>query len=336
MNNDTVYAGIMDEQAPELGVTHWIDAAGQPMASYGLDQMPGAYKLIFCYQESCPGCHISGFPSLARIVDAFRGSRFISFAAVQTAFEDFDENTVDKIAVNQRKYALPIPFGHDAGEGREGAGSVLMQRFRNGGTPWFILIDPAGRVIYNQFRIDADKLIAGLKKAESAPKPDTPTPTSAADMTDTTVLNWRGVLQLSRDGNPAPPRRLELSDAQWRERLTPDQFRITRLKGTERAHSSQMCGLFEPGRYACVCCGTELFDASNKFDSRSGWPSFTQAVTPDVVAYHADHSHGMTRVETTCNVCDAHLGHVFPDGPAPSGLRYCINALSLQKRSDAQ
>jgi methionine-R-sulfoxide reductase len=97
-----------------------------------------------------------------------------------------------------------------------------------------------------------------------------------------------------------------------------------------------MCGLFEPGRYACVCCGTELFDASNKFDSRSGWPSFTQAVTPDVVAYHADHSHGMTRVETTCNVCDAHLGHVFPDGPAPSGLRYCINALSLQKRSDAQ
>lgn len=104
-----------------------------------------------------------------------------------------------------------------------------------------------------------------------------------------------------------------------------------REKGTERAHSSSMCRLFEPGRYACACCGTELFDAATKYDSKSGWPSFTQAVTPGVVAYHADHSHGMTRVETTCNVCDAHLGHVFPDGPPPSGLRYCINALSLIK-----
>ena len=323
MNDDTMLAGILDEQAPDLGVRHWIDASGQPMASYGLDQMPGAYKLIFCFQDACPGCHLNGFPSLARIVEAFRGSRFLSFAAVQTVFEDFGSNTVDKITANQRKYALPIPFGHDAGEGHEGAGSVLMQRFRNGGTPWFILIDPEGTVIYNHFRVDAEKLIAALKKAEAAPKPTPGT------------LTWKGVMQLSRDGNPVPPRRLELSDAQWRERLTPEQFRITRLKGTERAHSSQMCALFEPGRYACVCCGTELFDASTKFDSKSGWPSFTQAVTPGVVAYHADHGHGMTRVETTCNVCDAHLGHVFPDGPAPSGLRYCINAVSLQKQPAA-
>ncbi|HOZ67418.1 MAG TPA: peptide-methionine (R)-S-oxide reductase MsrB, partial [Burkholderiaceae bacterium] len=112
---------------------------------------------------------------------------------------------------------------------------------------------------------------------------------------------------------------------------TPEQFYVTRQHGTERAHSSDMCTLFQPGRYSCVCCGTELFDASTKFDSQSGWPSFTQTVAPNVVAYTADHSHGMTRVETTCNVCDAHLGHVFPDGPAPSGLRYCINALALVK-----
>jgi methionine-R-sulfoxide reductase len=190
---------------------------------------------------------------------------------------------------------------------------------RRGSSSW----TPDGVVIHNHFRIEADTLIGTLKKAEAAP----PAPQS-----DAGTLTWRGVMQLSRDGNPAPPRRLELSDAQWRERLSPEQYRITRQKGTERAHSSGMCALFEPGRYACVCCDTELFDASSKFDSKSGWPSFTQAVTPGVVAYHADRSHGMTRVETTCNVCDAHLGHVFPDGPAPSGLRYCINARSLAKR----
>ena len=138
-------------------------------------------------------------------------------------------------------------------------------------------------------------------------------------------------MQLVRDGNPAPPRRVELSAAQWRARLSPEQFHVAREAGTERAHSSDMCALFEPGRYACVCCGTELFDASTKFASKSGWPSFTEALTPDVVAYRGDTSYGMTRVEVLCNVCDAHLGHVFPDGPAPTGLRFCINGVSLAR-----
>ena len=133
-----------------------------------------------------------------------------------------------------------------------------------------------------------------------------------------------------RDGNPPPPRRVERSAAEWRERLTPEQFRVTRERGTERAHSSDMCGLFEPGEYQCVCCGTPLFEASTKFGSKSGWPSFTQAVAPGVVAHLADDSHGMRRVEVACNVCDAHLGHVFPDGPEPTGLRYCINGVALK------
>lgn len=322
MQDDTVQAGILDEPAPELGVTQWIDAAGQPMAGYGLDKMPGAFKLIFCFQDACPGCHLTGFPALTRLVEAFRGARWVSFAAVQTVFEDFESNTVDRVAANQRKYALPIPFGHDAGAGHEGAGSVLMQRYRSGGTPWFILVDADGMVVYNHFRIDTEKLIAYLKRAESAPAAPTP---------DANTLTWRGVMQHARSGNPPPPRRLELDDAQWRQRLSPEQYRVARQKGTERAHSSSMCALFEPGRYGCVCCGTELFDASTKFDSKSGWPSFTQALAPGLVAYHDDSSHGMSRVETTCNVCDAHLGHVFPDGPAPSGLRYCMNAVALVK-----
>ena len=146
--------------------------------------------------------------------------------------------------------------------------------------------------------------------------------------------NWQTVLNLANKRNPAPPSRVEKTDSEWKAQLSAEQYQVTRNKGTERAFSSTMCSLFEPGRYQCSCCNTLLFDANSKFDSLSGWPSFTQPITDNVVAYHADHGHGMQRVETTCNVCDAHLGHVFPDGPKPSGLRYCINALALQKVKD--
>ena len=186
MQEDSVQAGITGEPAPELGVTQWIDAAGQPLADYGLDKMRGKFKLVFCFQDACPGCHLTGFPSLVRVVEAFRGSPFVSFAAVQTVFEDFESNTVDRVAANQRKYALPIPFGHDAGAGHVGDGSVLMQRYRNGGTPWFILVDPSGAVVYNYFRIDVEKLIAELKRAESAPPVPTP---------DAGTITWRDVIQ---------------------------------------------------------------------------------------------------------------------------------------------
>jgi peptide-methionine (R)-S-oxide reductase len=147
------------------------------------------------------------------------------------------------------------------------------------------------------------------------------------------MQHWNEVLRLAREGNRAPPRRDERSPEQWRAQLTADQFAITRQAATERPYSSQMCSLFEPGRYGCVCCGTVLFDAQTKFESHSGWPSFTAPLQDNVVAYHADHSHGMVRVEATCAVCDAHLGHVFPDGPPPTGLRYCINALALAKQA---
>jgi methionine-R-sulfoxide reductase len=146
-----------------------------------------------------------------------------------------------------------------------------------------------------------------------------------------TVLQWADVVTIAKRGNPKPPRRVERTDAEWRAQLAPDVYQVTRQKGTEAPFSSEMCNLFEPGRYACACCDTLLFESGDKFDSGTGWPSFTQPADPSVIAYRADHSHGMDRVETTCNVCDAHLGHVFPDGPAPSGLRYCINAVALRK-----
>jgi methionine-R-sulfoxide reductase len=145
------------------------------------------------------------------------------------------------------------------------------------------------------------------------------------------MLDWNAVLRFAAEGNPQPARRVEKTAEEWRQALTPQQFAIAREAGTEMPFSSDSCNRFEPGRYACVCCGSVLFDAATKFDSGTGWPSFDQPIAENAVAYRADDSHGMRRIEAICNTCDAHLGHVFPDGPPPSGLRYCMNALSLRK-----
>ncbi|MCG8573397.1 MAG: peptide-methionine (R)-S-oxide reductase MsrB [Flavobacteriales bacterium] len=146
------------------------------------------------------------------------------------------------------------------------------------------------------------------------------------------MLKWTDVIKYANKGNETPPKRVEKSSDEWKEILTEEEFYVARLKGTERPHSSDMCALFEPGKYNCICCDTLLFDASEKFNSGTGWPSFTQPADISHVAYHKDSSHGMVRVEVTCNICDAHLGHVFPDGPPPGGLRYCVNAVSLKKQ----
>jgi peptide methionine sulfoxide reductase msrA/msrB len=145
------------------------------------------------------------------------------------------------------------------------------------------------------------------------------------------MLKWIDIIKFANQGNPAPDQTVVKTEAEWKAQLSEEEYRITRLKGTERPHSSEMCSLFEPGLYACVCCGTLLFDGQQKFESGTGWPSFTQPVKDNAVAYHADNAWGMRRIEALCNTCQAHLGHVFPDGPAPSRLRYCMNAVSLKK-----
>ena len=120
-----------------------------------------------------------------------------------------------------------------------------------------------------------------------------------------------------------------MTDEEWRKKLSPEQYQVCRQKGTEPAFTGKYSDCKTDGVYHCVCCGNPLFDSANKFDSGSGWPSFWDVMSEQSLDQEIDSSHGMRRVEVTCKSCDAHLGHVFEDGPKPTGLRYCINSVAV-------
>jgi len=151
-----------------------------------------------------------------------------------------------------------------------------------------------------------------------------PTEHRAAAPADTTTAI---TVPIPYDG---PPEKIMKSDDQWQSELTPEQYRVLREKGTERAGSSDLNEVKTPGTFICAGCGQPLFASDTKYDSGSGWPSFFKPITEHAIEEHADTSHGMIRTEVVCSRCDGHLGHVFPDGPQPTGLRYCINGVSLK------
>jgi peptide-methionine (R)-S-oxide reductase len=126
------------------------------------------------------------------------------------------------------------------------------------------------------------------------------------------------------------------SDDEWRQQLTPEQFQVARKGGTEPAFTGKYWKTKDPGTFLCACCGQELFDSGTKFDSGTGWPSFFKPVEAGAVVEHTDSTYGMKRTEVRCGRCDAHLGHVFPDGPAPTGQRYCMNSASLDLKPNSK
>lgn len=150
--------GTLHAKAPDLRVATWIDGTGAAMAPLKLADMGQGYKIIYCFQHWCPGCHSRGFPTLRALYDALH-DKGVGFAAIQTVFEGAEVNTEDKLAFNQAQYGLPIPFGHDVPP--EGAQyPTFMEDYRSGGTPWFTVIDPSGNVVYADFRLDAARFLA--------------------------------------------------------------------------------------------------------------------------------------------------------------------------------
>ncbi|RDC63953.1 peptide-methionine (R)-S-oxide reductase MsrB [Adhaeribacter pallidiroseus] len=146
------------------------------------------------------------------------------------------------------------------------------------------------------------------------------------------MLRWIDVLKYAKYSNPEPPQRVEKTEDAWRQQLTPAQFQVLRQHATEPPYRNAYCRSYEPGAYVCAGCRSRLFDSGEKYHAISGWPSFKQPVSKSALRYLFDDSYHLQRIEVRCNVCDGHLGHVFPDGPEPTGLRYCINSASLVRK----
>ncbi|HUH47130.1 MAG TPA: redoxin family protein [Arenibacter sp.] len=150
-------------KATELEVTQWIDANGNPTDPIKLSDFKDKFKVIYCFQSWCPGCHSNGFPALKKMVDALSGNDKVAFLAIQTVFEGHDENTYDKLVPTQQQYGLKIPFGHDAGDGDPHNISKVMMNFGTGGTPWFILIDQQDTVVFADFNLHVENAISFLR-----------------------------------------------------------------------------------------------------------------------------------------------------------------------------
>lgn len=158
--------GIQGQKAPNFKIGQWVDGQGNEIAPIQLDDYKGKYKVIYCFQSWCSGCHSLGLPALQKLTEALKDRTDIAFLAVQTVFEGFEANTYEKMLETQQKYKLQIPFGHDPGDDTTANRSNLMYHYRTGGTPWFIFIDKEGYVVFNDFHINVENAIAYLNNVD--------------------------------------------------------------------------------------------------------------------------------------------------------------------------
>jgi peptide-methionine (R)-S-oxide reductase len=304
--------GIVGHTAPEFRVDQWLDNVEGDLRIADIDE-PVIY--LYSFQSWCPGCHSHGFPTLDAVRIALEADGFaedVKFIAVQTVFEGHDTNTADAARESLGRHGLgDIALGHDSGHP-----PTIMSDYRTSGTPWTVVIGPDRTVLFDGFQLDADaavELIEAVLVDHQNSSPSAP----AADERNNPMTN-----------EAISPK--ALNNADLRERLTKEQFEVTQNGGTERPFTGVYCDTKTDGIYRCIVCDEELFDSAAKFDSGTGWPSFTGESEEGRVRRVVDRSHGMIRTEARCNNCDAHLGHVFPDGPGPGSERYCMNSASLR------
>ena len=163
MNNTKKIYGIEGHKAPEWNIKQWVDSSGNPTDPINLSDYKGKFKVIYCFQSWCPGCHSVGLPNLKKMVEALKGNDNVAFVAIQTVFEGYNENTFDKMLETQKKYELKIPFGHDAGDDGKSY-SNFMQNYKTGGTPWFVFINQNDEIVFADFHLNVDAAITFLKE----------------------------------------------------------------------------------------------------------------------------------------------------------------------------